>query len=91
MLPSVRLAMRKSLSRAQFFAETNMTDQQLAANRANTQLSTGPTSPEGKAKASLNAVKTALTGRTVLLSCDDAAMRELSKQMRGQLRQAATA
>ena len=50
-----------------------MTDRQLAANRANAQLSTGPTSPAGKAKASLNAVKTALTGRTVLLSTDDAA------------------
>jgi hypothetical protein len=50
-----------------------MTDQQLAANRANAQLSSGPTSPEGKAKASLNAVKNALTGRTVLLSSDDAA------------------
>jgi hypothetical protein len=36
------------------------------------QLSTGPKSPEGKATASLNAVKTALTGRTVLLSSDDA-------------------
>ena len=37
------------------------------------QLSTGPKSPEGKATASLNAVKTALTGRTVLLPTDDAA------------------
>ena len=42
------------------------------ANRANAQLSTGPTSPEGKAKSSLNAIKTALTGRTVLLPADDA-------------------
>ncbi len=46
---------------------------QLAANRANAQLSTGPTSSEGKARSSLNAVKTGLTGRTVLLSSDDAA------------------
>ena len=46
---------------------------QLAANRANAQLSTGPKTPEGKATASLNAVKTALTGRTVLLPSDDAA------------------
>jgi len=45
---------------------------QLAANRANSQLSTGPKTPEGKAKSSLNAVKTALTGRTVLLPTDDA-------------------
>jgi len=44
----------------------------LLANQANAQLSTGPTSEEGKAKSSLNAVKTALTGRTVLLPADDA-------------------
>ena len=49
------------------------TQAQLAANRANAQLSTGPTSPEGKSKSSLNAVKTGLTGRTVLLPSDDAA------------------
>ncbi|MGI8959603.1 MAG: hypothetical protein ACR2IV_07570 [Bryobacteraceae bacterium] len=46
---------------------------QLAANRANSQFSTGPKTPAGKAKSSLNAVKTALTGRTVLLPSDDAA------------------
>lgn len=46
---------------------------QIAANRANAQLSTGPTSETGKAKSSLNAVKTGLTGRTVLLPGDDAA------------------
>ena len=45
---------------------------QVSANQANAQLSTGPTSPEGKAKSSLNAVKTGLTGRTVLLPGDDA-------------------
>jgi hypothetical protein len=45
----------------------------LAANRANARLSTGPRSEEGKRKSSLNAVKTALTGATVLLSTDDAA------------------
>jgi hypothetical protein len=44
----------------------------LAANRANAQLSTGPVSPEGKANSSQNALKTALTGRTVLLPADDA-------------------
>jgi hypothetical protein len=46
---------------------------QLAANRANAQLSRGPKTSGGKATASLNAVKTALTGRTVLLAGDDAA------------------
>ena len=49
---------------------------QLAANRANAQLSTGPKTAEGKTKASLNAVKTALTGRTVLLPAEDAAAYE---------------
>lgn len=46
---------------------------QLAANRANAQLSSGAKTPEGKAASSLNAVKNALTGRTVLLPTDDAA------------------
>jgi len=49
-----------------------LSERRLAANRANAQLSTGPTTPEGKAKSSLNAVKTGLTGRTVLLPSDDA-------------------
>ena len=49
---------------------------QIAANQKNAQLSTGPTSSDGKAKSSLNAVKTGLTGRTVLLPGDDAAAYE---------------
>jgi hypothetical protein len=49
---------------------------QLAANRANAQLSSGPKTPEGKAKSCLNAVKTGLTGRTVLLPAEDAARYE---------------
>jgi hypothetical protein len=49
---------------------------QIAANQKNSQLSTGPTSEAGKAKSSLNAVKSGLTGRTVLLSGDDAALYE---------------
>jgi hypothetical protein len=44
----------------------------LEANRANAQLSTGPRTPEGKTISSLNAVKTGLTGRTVVLPSDDA-------------------
>ncbi len=48
------------------------TDAQIAANQKNAQLSSGPTSDTGKAKSSLNAVKTGLTGRTVLLPGDDA-------------------
>ncbi len=54
-------------------ASTTVSEIQLAANRANAQLSTGPATPEAKAKTSLNAVKTGLTGRTVLLPSDDAA------------------
>lgn len=52
------------------------TPAQVTANQKNAQLSTGPTSPEGKAKSSLNAVKTGLTGHTVLLPADDAAAYE---------------
>lgn len=44
---------------------------QIAANQANAKLSTGPTSEAGKSRSSLNAVKTGLTGRTVLLPEDD--------------------
>jgi len=45
---------------------------QITANKANAQLSTGPTSSTGKSASSLNALKTGLTGRTVLLPGDDA-------------------
>ena len=48
-----------------------ITDAQLNANRENAQKSCGPTSPDGKAKSSLNALKTGLTGRTILLPTDD--------------------
>jgi len=58
---------------AQSAENSKLSDAQLAANRANAQHSTGPTSPEGKAKVCLNAVKTGLTGRTVLLSSEEAA------------------
>jgi len=44
---------------------------QTEANRANAQLSTGPKTETGKAKSSHNALKTGLTGRTVLLPTDD--------------------
>ena len=45
---------------------------QVAANQANAELSTGAKTPEGKAKSSRNALKTGLTGHTVLLPTDDA-------------------
>ena len=49
-----------------------ISSQRLAANRANAQLSTGAKTPEGKAICSRNAVKTGLTGRTVLLPSEEA-------------------
>ncbi len=53
-----------------------ISDAKLAANRANAQKSCGPTSDEGKAKVRLNALKTGLTGQTVLLPSDDTAAYE---------------
>jgi hypothetical protein len=50
-----------------------LSDARLAANRANAQHSTGPRTEEGKATVCLNAVKTGLTGRTVLLPFEEAA------------------
>ncbi len=55
-------------------AATPISDAKLAANRANAQQSTGPVTSEGKAKSCMNAVKTGLTGRTVLLPAEDAAL-----------------
>ena len=46
-------------------------ERRLAANRANAQWSTGPRTEAGKAVSSLNAVKSGLTGRAVLLPSDD--------------------
>src|SRR6478672_4656508 len=48
------------------------TPAQIAANQANAQSSTGPKSEDGKKRSSLNALKTGLTGRTVLMPGDDA-------------------
>jgi hypothetical protein len=52
--------------------EPALSETRLAANRANAQLSAGPRTTEGKTISSLNAVKTGLTGRTVLLPSEDA-------------------
>lgn len=52
------------------------TQSQLAANKANAQLSTGPKTADGKSKCSRNALKTGLTGRTVVLPEEDAAAYE---------------
>ena len=52
------------------------TEAQINANRINSQSSTGPTTDAGKAKVSLNALKTGLTGRTVVLPFEDASAYE---------------
>ncbi|HEX7360356.1 MAG TPA: hypothetical protein VF283_07675 [Bryobacteraceae bacterium] len=67
-------------------AKTSISPAQLAANRTNAQFSTGPRSAAGKQTSSLNAVKTGLTGRTVLLPTDDVAayehhVREFMKEL----------
>lgn len=59
-----RAAERKATKQARKQART-------AANRSNSQSSTGPRTSTGKAISSQNALKTALTGRTVLLPADD--------------------
>jgi hypothetical protein len=55
---------------------SNASAAQIAANRANSQLSTGPKTEVGKAKSSHNAVKSGLTGRTILIPTDDVAAYE---------------
>jgi hypothetical protein len=55
--------------------KSQISEAQLAANRANAQLSTGPSAASLK-KTSLNALKTGLTGRQVLLPGDDGALYE---------------
>jgi hypothetical protein len=67
------------------------TDSQINANRANAQSSTGPSSPEGKLKSSHNALKTGLTGRTILLPTDDVASYENFVEMLRQKYQPAEA
>ncbi|MGA8026548.1 MAG: hypothetical protein WB992_05340 [Bryobacteraceae bacterium] len=67
---SIRRAAERNATPPEF---PDLSPAQLAANRANALLSTGPRTPDGKAKASVNAVKSGLTGRTVLLPSDDAA------------------
>jgi hypothetical protein len=49
----------------------NISDKQLAANRRNAQLSTGPLSPEGKRRSSGNSLKHAIFQKALFLNSDD--------------------
>ncbi len=48
-----------------------MSPEKLAANQANAQLSTGPRTPEGKARASQNALKHGLSARELVIPAED--------------------
>jgi hypothetical protein len=67
-----KAAQKEARLQQQVQTEPAISEAKLAANRANAQLSSGPRSAAGKAVSSMNAVKTGLTGRTVLLPSDDA-------------------
>jgi len=56
-------------------AKDPISDARLNANRENAKKSTGPTSSEGKAKSSLNAVKCNLTGNSLLFATEAEAAR----------------
>ncbi len=62
----------KTSAQTSTHTESTISEAQLAANRANAQHSHGPTSEAGKEKVSYNAVKTGLTGRTILISAHSA-------------------
>ena len=51
-------------------------DKQTKANRLNAEKSTGPGSPEGKAKSSMNALKTGLDAKSEVLRCESLEERE---------------
>ncbi len=62
-------------------------EKQAQANRQNARKSTGPRTPEGKDRASNNAVKHGLLSQEVLIRGEDgAALRELSERLREELK-----
>jgi hypothetical protein len=70
---SIRRAMERKAVKAAKKEARQVSEIQLTANKENAQLSTGPKTETGKTISSMNAVKTGLTGRTVLLPSDDVA------------------
>ena len=68
-----RAAERQAKKAAAQSNPSSISDAQLAANRASAQMSTGPKSENGKLTSSHNALKTGLTGRTIVLPTDDVA------------------
>ncbi len=63
-----------SMDEAELDFKPAISEAKLAANRANAQQSTGPRTDAGKAVTRYNAVRNALTGQTILLPTDDAAL-----------------
>jgi hypothetical protein len=70
-----KLAAKQQRLQSDLIADADSEPHALARTepRASASGSTGPRTPEGKAISSLNALKTGLTGRTVLLPSEDAA------------------
>ena len=58
------------------------TEKQIEANRINAQLSTGPASPESKAKVRMNAMRDGITGQIITLSEDE---RPIFEQLKAEL------
>lgn len=79
--PEVCAAEQDLFARAQAFFNTTpeVSDAQLAANRTNAQVSTGPKSTEGKARSSMNALKHGLTSQSVVIAGEDTA--EYNRQL----------
>ena len=62
-------------------------DKQTRANRRNALMSTGPKTPQGKAAARQNALSHGLLSAEILVPGEDeAALKELSERLRGELR-----